>query len=77
MKKQFIQFLKDNGALIPFICNLALLKKWSLTEYFKIYFEDELTNDWLISSSFTWVETTEGHDYWSFLSTKWKNTINY
>ena len=79
MRKKFIVFLKLHDALIPFICNLALLEsEWhvsfSLSQQFKHCKGDERN---LIARSFFWGFTSEGPDYWVDLSIKWKNLLDY
>lgn len=74
---KFIQFLKDNNALIPFCVNLAN-PKWNadyctknpkgttLFEYITI-----ASNDRLIEGAFQWANTTENHNYWDKLDDEW------
>jgi len=68
MKKEFIKFLKENNALIPFICNLALGPNLSLSQYL-----NKRKNDprlWM-DHGFLWLYTSEGIGYWRALKAKW------
>jgi hypothetical protein len=78
MKKKFIQFLKDNNALIPLCNNLALGSNRSLSQHLNQTTnpEDYLCgNDTKRSAGFWWEDTTEGDDYWYDLNAKWEATL--
>jgi len=84
MKKQFIQFLKEHTALIPFICNLEMIKhslpriadkeKGHVRPALYKYLNNTEPKDFL-NYSFEWDETTEGFVYWSDLDNLWLNHI--
>ena len=83
MKKKFIKFLKDNDALIPFCCNLAID---NITLHYQVYDNKGISLTQLFNAEsldpsrwinvFWWVATTEGQKYWSNLNTKWCNMLN-
>lgn len=78
MKKKFIKFLKDNDALIPFVCNLAMSDlpdaieaKRCLFKYIALANKDTEHGDLLIDSAFDWDTTTEKYLFWSDLEDDW------
>jgi len=89
MKKQFINFLKRKGALIPFICNLRLSNltvtgillgysdaKPSASVTLSEYIHaNEGWAENMLWNSFTWRLTTEGHGYWNALHEEWEDMI--
>ena len=82
MHQKFIDFLKENNALIPFCTNLAITnhfsKSMSLTEYLNKNTDVEyyiLGKSNIQKIPFIWIETTEGLEYWSKLSRLWKHYI--
>ncbi len=84
MKKKFIQFLKDNNALIPLICEIARQNKGiTFSQYYNHIIET--TEPKLLITyqrGFTklpgilWNETTEGFTHWEKLYIKWKSVYN-
>ena len=76
-KKEFIKFLKDEGAYDKYVRNLkeAALFEFDLdTELSEIFELVEMIGDTPLSFSFYWKETPEGHHFWNELDTKyvWK-----
>lgn len=61
--KIFISFLIEHGALTPFNGRLTYGKGFDV--YRRSYGN-------LICDAFTWIQTREGHDYWSRLNNLWK-----
>ena len=63
----FIEFLANNGCLSQFKYNFLLYikKKSFLKEHPSIYGN-------LISTSFIWKDTPEGHTFWMTLDNKWR-----
>jgi len=68
-KKEFIAFLKEHNALIPFIINLHK-SKWFLFHRYEKYNPTSL-----VYSSFHWDETTEGFSYWSNINIQWQKRL--
>lgn len=62
----FIMFLKEYNALTAFVCNLALFRNLSLSEFIGICICSRS-----IASAFVWDKSTEGSFYWAKLSVKW------
>lgn len=73
IKKLFLQFLKDNNVVIPFILNMRDYHTDipTLTAYIK-----QQQNEYdLIEAAFIWHHTDEGHHFWSDLSYEWIKTL--
>jgi len=66
-KKQFVDFLREENALIPFIVNLAVLDKFneSPDNYLLSYKSN------LIVMAFDWKKSREKFEYWEYLTKKW------
>jgi hypothetical protein len=83
MKKKFIQFLKDNNALIPFITELALQTKGvTLSEYYNYIMKKYDARRLILLSKNTskqyglrWDETDEGADYWPTIWYRWNHSL--
>ena len=86
LNKLFIEFLKDNNALKQYVKNVRNFKKshfltWEhYTNPFTIEPLEQCLNDsrWtdnLITCSFLWQRTPEGHDFWKNLNNKWKKQL--
>jgi hypothetical protein len=78
MKKKFIQFLKDNDALIPYITNVAHFNKGmtlsqAISHVVKRAGWKRVLNWRKISE---WKKTTEGFNYWNDLNIKWRATFD-
>ena len=84
MKKKFIKFLKDNNALIPFICNLAtsnnnnakkakgcLYKYINATSTIPEPGKHYSSAEMLIEKAFDWHTTPEKSTYWDNLEDLW------
>jgi hypothetical protein len=78
MKEKFIKFLKDNDALIPFICNLATLNTPMAPEVKGCLFRfiSKTQPDDLIDHAFRWDKTSEGVVYWNSLEKLWWRTMD-
>jgi hypothetical protein len=80
MKKKFIQFLKDNDALIPYITNVAHFNKgMTLSQAISLVKETSAQGlKALIKETklFWWSDTTEGFFYWDELDDKWQATFD-
>lgn len=66
--RRFCIFLKDNNAYYPFIKNIN----------FDINHIKQRINRYpyiIISCSFTWADTLEGHDFWQKLENKWQTYV--
>lgn len=69
-KNAFVQFLRDENALIPFICNLSkhrIIEK-NLSEYLKNS-QNKFSFIW---TAFVLSETSEGWNHWLDLNNKWE-----
>ena len=69
-KNAFVQFLRDENALIPFICNLSkhrVIEK-NLSEYLKNS-QNKFSFIW---TAFVLSETSEGWNHWLDLNNKWE-----
>jgi hypothetical protein len=89
MKKEFIKFLKDNGVLIPFICNLAMSTLNRDGHYafyhggtpnskltFDQYLEKVPDQEWIFNA-FNWALTDEANASWSDLHIKWTAVLSH
>lgn len=72
LKKQFINFLKDNDAYSKFTSNLKLRNNGDFNNFIK----SNKTNpvSW-ISLAFTWINTPEGEDFWLILNNNWQRFV--
>lgn len=75
MKKEFIKFLKKNDALIPFVCNLAMLENKSLSDHLNSDNHLAYPLTW-INDAFMWYRTTEEEIYWIDLNYIWQHECN-
>lgn len=64
---EFIKFLKENNAFIPFVVNLSIGKNMTLTKIIKLYPTDNI-----LACSFKWINALQGKRYWGLLSKKWR-----
>lgn len=62
----FRTFLKENNALESYIHNIRRSKKES---YF--FWHKKMDRSQFIISAFGWRDTSQGHDYWKRLHSKW------
>lgn len=73
LKKRFIQFLHENKAHTPFLNGLKNARGedggLSMEEYLT---KGEPSVLRYLTSAFIWMETPEGHFFWSSLNKKWK-----
>lgn len=88
--RHFLKFLKENGAYQMYKANI--MKDVNRNNYvgftygiqlkilynpsgdkrkFTIYLAEELIN-----YAFCWAETSQGHDFWSYLSSKWHEYLD-
>jgi len=67
MKKDFIEFLRENKAYDAFVDNLTI----SIEDHVNYYFNEDL-----VSEAFTWDTTDQGENFWSKLSDKWVDLTN-
>ena len=70
-KKLLKKFLKKEGVYHKFVKNLKNLGSVSLNELPRKYKLHKL-----ISSSFVWRATPEGHTFWNEINKKWKKKIS-
>ena len=66
LKKQFIQFLKDNNAYYEFEHNLSTKFHY----YISMFSLKQSTS--IIDDAFIWRETREGFSFWSEIDQKWR-----
>jgi hypothetical protein len=66
--REFKKFLYDNDALIEFERNFRKYAKKADIKGNIIYHNSEGN---MLSAAFYWLESPEGHEYWSRLSEKW------
>lgn len=71
-KKEFIKFLKEKNALIPFCTNLAKFRNLSLDKHLNRAGKDL---EVLIAGAFFFALTKEGHEYWTHISCDWIETF--
>ncbi len=76
VEEKFINFLKENNALIPFCCNLAKKEDEWINKPFFSHLKEETPTYW-IDNAFAWDLTIEGHMYWDAVEQKWWKIINY
>ena len=79
-KKEFIKFLKDEGAYDRYVRNLkeAALFEFVLDRELSEIFElVEMIGDTPLAFSFHWKNTPEGHDFWNELDTKYVQQFNF
>lgn len=85
IKKEFIEFLKQNNALKEY--------KENFINYWKTFYPKDIipliidplhmlikdTNRYhdIINDSFIWGRTPQGHDYWSILNSQWIKKLKY
>ena len=68
--KFFVNFLKEKNAYGKYIHNVFLDKGYP---YYNNFIK-EIINPWaILSMSFIWEKTKEGHDYWGTLDLEFKN----
>lgn len=75
MRKNFIQFLRDNNALTEFKANLKKSKKNMLELLIRIYEENYAPCNYLVGA-FVWRKTPEGFDFWCDLNHEWLYLID-
>lgn len=66
LKKQFIQFLKDNNTYEEFKHNLSTKFQHYISK-FSLYHSTSIIDD-----AFYWSETREGFSFWSEIDKKWR-----
>lgn len=66
-KEVFYQFLVENGVLFEFTEAIAKVN---------ITFETLVINENTIDTTFTWILSTKGWDYWKGIDDKWKRKYN-
>ena len=66
MYREFINFLRIHGVYDRFIKNLNKLEHKSIEEYLK-----ETDSRHFILSSFSWLDTDEGVQFWSNIEALW------
>ena len=78
-KKQFIEFLKDEGILTEFIAELSYSKpslifhkksKMTFTQYLNAI----KPINWVIAS-FDWASSKRGVNYWAIINMYWRDII--
>jgi hypothetical protein len=75
IEQLFIQFLKDNGALIPFCINLSKATHRPLFNHLHLNLNWVLLGDF-IKTAFLWNNTKEGIEYWHLLNEEWYRTLD-
>jgi hypothetical protein len=80
-RKEFIRFLKEEGAYVAFKKNFSLdyLRQWFDKDYKQIvngksYYEAVRKIDY-ISEAFHWMDMPEGYDFWNELNKKWGQNV--
>ena len=72
-QQQFIDFLKENDALIPYCCNIASkgVTFWSQENggVQTLSQACDPFNNW--TNNFMWDKSTEGHEFWKNIDDKW------
>lgn len=73
LKKRFIQFLHENKAYDSFMNGLknarGILGEVAFEE---IQIECRIAPQRYVLHAFVWIETPEGHQFWSTLNKKWQ-----
>lgn len=84
LRQEFIKFLKEHDAFVPFVCNLAHepqasyrydTNEMTLSKYISLVAKEKGAGD-LIFFSFNWDFTSQGFDYWEQLNAEWRNKVN-
>ena len=72
LDKDFFEFLKQKDCLEQYFSNLKNRKKSTkaVKEFFE-YQKKEGTLDGVLYQAFCWMETPEGHDFWSKIVNEW------
>ena len=82
IKQQFVHFLKDNNVYEKYMFYFKADKYYKNSFFVcpkKVtfdYFVSKVKKENYISFSFDWKNTTEGYDFWGFLSSEWRKCIN-
>lgn len=71
----FLDFLREQGALIEFVEAFETLNRVDPEAKMKQLISDEIKPDNWISGAFRWSESKQGHQYWSFLSSQWESFL--
>lgn len=72
MKKQFKQFLEENGALEEYIKERTAYLKEYRGKKNVLSMNSEESN---VAGAFFWDDTELGYDYWNNLDTEWINLL--
>lgn len=73
LKHQFIEWLKAYEALTIFIENFCCFYNTDWDQFDSKMFKYN-PNAW-IDRAFTWMDTSQGHDYWQDLDAEWRKII--
>ena len=76
--KEFIRFMKDNGAFKTFVLSYdpafyyeySDLEAETITKFLK-----EVEDDEVINEAFLWASTIAGRDFWCELNDKWYSYV--
>ena len=72
-KRKFIAFLKENGIYEKWIYNMKVqhpLTNYAWWNCFAKIYANRCSDG--INCAFYWVDTKEGHEFWSFYDRLWK-----
>ena len=70
MRKEFIKFLKEHNAFVPFVVQLSHREKISLTEHLAAFKNSRLI-ECLVVYAFVWRHSLQGYRYWREIHCKW------
>ena len=80
LRKEFIKFLKENNAFIPFVVQLSIQGNTSLTEHLSLFSPSNILHGdsyGIIKCAFKWSITPQSSKFWKNLDIKWKRKIGY